>query len=373
MIELKNRDNKEEVILEILKAMVDNDWSDVHITPHRKVIAEVQLDFTAISETTLTKDEAFELCDAIYGSDTGSAKILSGHDLDFDREIKHKLEGEALSSPHRFRINITSITARGTICPAISIRKLYADIPDWGDFNFEEEIWNAFRPENGIIIVTGPTGSGKSTLLASGIKRIITQRRNEKVVTLEDPIEYTYEKYNSDVSFVEQSQKNTNFTHFLEPVKSILRRKPTIGMIGEARDRETIHAALHIAATGHLIYTTMHTNGVPETFKRMLSEFPIDEQHSRLADIISNTRMVVSQQIHRSTSGKKIAIREFLVITPEVKQYLQKANVTNIAQYARKLTDKFGQSMTSHAKRLFEQGELPEKTYKQIAQEFAGE
>ena len=370
MINLKDIEEKDEAITHILKTMVDEDWSDVHISPNLRITAEVSLQFTPITELPITRDEAFELCDAIYGSDTGSAKILSGQDLDFDKEIKYKVKGDSLTTPHRFRVNITSITSRGSICPAISIRKLYADIPKWSDFNFEEYIWDNFRPENGMIIVTGPTGSGKSTLLASGIRRIIEERQNEKIVTLEDPIEYTYEKYNNIHSFVEQSSKSTNFKDFQTPMKSILRRKPSIVMVGEARDKETIRASLYVAQTGHLVYTTMHTNGVPETFKRMISEFPIDEQHSRLADIVTNTRMIVSQQIHRSTEGKRVAIREILVITPTVKSYLEKADVTNIASVARKLTDKFGQSMAAHAAQMVEKGLLRQDQYEQIAQEF---
>ncbi len=370
MIQVKNRDDAKEIIDEILKHMVDEDWSDVHISPNRKVIAEIALDYTAITPTVITRDEAFELCDAIYGSDTGSAKILSGQDMDFDREIKHKVKGDTLTTPHRFRVNITSVTSRGNICPAIAIRKLYADIPEWKSLNFEDYIWDNFRPKNGIILVTGPTGSGKSTLLASGIRRLLEERKNEKIVTLEDPIEYTYDQYNTERCFVEQSAKSVNFKDFVDPMKSILRRNPSICMIGEARDKETIRASLYVAQTGHLVYTTMHTNGVPDTFKRMISEFPIEEQHSRLADIIEQTRMIVSQQIHRSTEGKKVAIREILVITPQVQSYLAKADVTNIAQVARKLTDKFGQSMTSHAVQMYEKGLLTKEQVENISLEF---
>lgn len=368
MINLKNRDDYAEVVRELLRSMIENDYDDLHIAAGRKIFVEHQRRFKVITESALTKSEAFELCDAIYGSETAGAEILSGNDLDFATEIKHKAAGEAFAENYRFRVNICPVTNKGLTCPAIAVRRMYAEIPEWSTLGFENEILENLRPKNGIILVTGATGSGKTTMLASAIQHIVLNRRNEKIVTFEDPIEYAYDEIESDYNIVEQSNKETNFVDFMTPMKSVLRRKPTISIVGEARDAETIRACLYVSETGHLVMTTLHTNGAPNTIKRILSEFPVNEQPALLANLVENVKMIVSQRIEPTTDGKKIAMREFLVIKGVVKEELEKATIHNVTQIVRKLTDEHGQSMVSHARKILDQGLITQVQFDDIAE-----
>ena len=369
MIDLKGL-SPEKILKELFTAMVTNDYSDMHIRAKQKVIVEDQRRKKPITKQALSYDDAFDLANEIYNSDTATTRVRSGKDIDKDYEFRVKLNGEAIASSFRFRINITSITVRGVISPSISIRMMYKDVPKWDEMGYEQVIWDNFRPDKGIVLVTGPTGSGKTSMLAAGIGKILETMDDEKIVTLEDPIEYTFEDLQGDTNIIEQSAMGTNIHDFMTPMKSILRRKPTICVVGESRDVETIRACVYVAQTGHLVYTTLHTNGVPETLKRLLNEFPVSEQHSRLSDLVKCTKMIVSQQILPTTDGKAIAIREYLVITPTVEKELEKADITTITKVARELTDKYGQSMISHAKRIHEQGLITDKQLNGIAREF---
>ncbi len=370
MINLTNRDDYDEVVREILREMIINDYDDLHIAAGRKIFAEHQRRFKTITETKLTSNMSFAICDAMYGSDTGSGQILSGEELEFAAEIKYKHEGDAFASLYRFRVNIFPITNVGLTCPAIAIRRMYAKIPEWSSLGYEDDIFENIRPKNGIILITCATGSGKTTMLASAVQEIIKTRRNEKIVTFEDPIEYAYDEIESEYNIVEQSNKGSNFIDFYSPLKSVLRRKPSIAIIGEMRDVQTIRSSLYVSETGHLVMSTLHTNGVPNTFKRILGEFPVSEHPAILSNLVENVKMIVSQRIEPTTDGKKIAIREFLVIKGVVKSELEKANIQNVSQVLRRLTDEYGQSMVNQAKKIFDQGLITQAQYDDIAEDF---
>lgn len=370
MIKIEINPNYKSLARDLLIMMGTDDLDDLHISPRKQVIAEKQRRFIKVTDRKLNNEDVFGLADAIYGSDTASALIIAGQkDIDTDVEVKFD-EGDVLNKRVvRFRVNICSITKRGAIVPSISIRKMYEETPDWHVFRFEDLIWDNFRPENGIVWVTGPTGSGKSTLLAAGIGRILKERENEKIVTLEDPIEYTYDDIETD-NIIEQSAIGVNTPDFEKPMKSILRRKPTIIIVGEARDRETIRACFYVSQTGHLVYTTTHTNGAPETLTRTLEEYPVSERESILANLINNTRMIVSQKILKTTDGKKVAIREVLPFTEEVRSFLKTATITNLHILAREAVDAYGISMADGAKKYYEMGLIYKEDYESITKQF---
>jgi len=233
--------------------------------------------------------------------------------------------------------------------------------------NVEPEIIKAMAPDQGTVVVTGPTGSGKSTLLAAIIKALAEDvDSNRKILTYESPIEFVYDLVTMPSSVMSQSEIPRHLPSFSAGVRNALRRKPRLILVGEARDAETISAVIDAALTGHPVYTTLHSNGVSDAVRRMISTFPADERHGRALDILETLRLVIWQKLAPSVDGKRVALREYLVFDQEVRDILIDTQVELLAAKTRQLLKERGQPMVVDAKKKFEEGILPEREYRII-------
>jgi twitching motility protein PilT len=171
------------------------------------------------------------------------------------------------------------------------------------------------RYHNGLILVTGAVGSGKSTTLASLID-FISKDREDHILTLEDPIEYTFL---SKKSHVNQREVHTHTESFAKALRGALREDPDVIMVGEMRDLETISLALTAAETGHLVLGTLHTGNAPRTLDRVLDVFPVDQREQIRIMVSESLRGVLSQQLvpRADGNGRALAL-ELLVNTPAV-------------------------------------------------------
>jgi twitching motility protein PilT len=176
-----------------------------------------------------------------------------------------------------------------------------------------------FKPltqfHNGLVLVTGSVGSGKSTTLAALINEINVER-NDHIITLEDPIEYTFE---SQVAHVNQREVHTHTDSFAAALRGALREDPDIIMVGEMRDLETISLAITASETGHLVLGTLHTGSASRTLDRVLDVFPTDQRDQIRIMVSESLRGIISQQLvpRKDGHGRCLAI-EFLVNTPAV-------------------------------------------------------
>jgi len=170
-------------------------------------------------------------------------------------------------------------------------------------------------PSQGFFIITGPTGHGKSTTLAAMIN-YINQTRAEHIVTIEDPIEYVFEH---DKSIISQREVGSDTNSFAYALRSALREDPNIVLIGEMRDLETIEAALTLAETGHLVFTTLHTNSAAQTADRVIDVFPPHQQQQVRMQLASVLLGVMSQRLIPRTSGGRVAACEIMVASSAVR------------------------------------------------------
>ena len=160
------------------------------------------------------------------------------------------------------------------------------------------------RYKNGLVLITGPTGSGKSTTLSAMIEEI-NQRESLSIVTIEDPVEYIFE---NKKSLIRQREIGRDTLSFANALKSVLRQDPDIIMVGELRDKESIEAALTAAETGHLVFSTLHTNGAAETINRLIDVFSKEKQEQIKAQLSLVLRGVVSQQLLLDKENKNCHI-----------------------------------------------------------------
>lgn len=331
--------------------------SDVSIQTDRTVYTEVHGILYPATYRALDAADMSVFLTRIYGPDA-NARLASGSDMDVSYEIKPDRYSRV-----RFRVNITAILARGRDAAQITMRVLPSEPPRMSDLNIEQQIIDNWAPRQGMIVITGPTGSGKTTLLAAGNRMMMERPQGcGKMLTYEAPIEFTYDGVNSPRSLVAQTEVHRHLPSFADGVRNALRRKPNIIMVGEARDKETISAAIEASQTGHAVYTTTHTTGVAATIRRMVSAFDRHERSERAYALMETLRMIVTQALVPKINGGRIGVREWMIFPDEVREKLLDSDFETWSNEIQRMIPFYGQTMTKSATIIFDKG-LIEKRY----------
>jgi len=300
---------------EFLKFCVDNDASDITFQTNNPVMIETKGRLQKVTKRALTQSEVSDLINGIYGTNA-TAQLLSGTDLDTQYETRLDRHMR-----NRFRVNATGCLVDGSFGIQITLRTIPGSPPNLSDMKLDENLQKALIPTQGIVIIAGATGSGKSTLLAA-IMRELLENENGKILSYESPIEFVYDSVESKSALISQSEIPRNLPDFPRAIRNALRRKPEYILVGEARDKETISAVIDAALTGHTVYTTVHSNGVADTIRRMVASFPHDERYGRTVDLISMVRAIIWQMLVPTEDGGRHAVREWLIFSPEVRNRL---------------------------------------------------
>ena len=335
--------------------------SDITIQTGSPIYIEVYGKLLRITNRSLSNTELGDLINSIYGPNA-TAQLLSGKDIDTHYEFRPNR-----GVRYRYRINATACLVEGHDALQITMRTIPTTPPKLSTMGLPDNILEAIAPQEGIVFVTGSTGSGKSTLLASIIRDLIEKEdSNRKVLTYEAPIEFVYDEIETTSSVVSQSEIPRHLPSFAEGVRNALRRKPRLIMVGECRDPETISATLEAALTGHPVYTTLHTSGVAETMRRLVTSFSSEERLGRTIDILETIRLCIWQKLVPTIDGQRVALREYLVFDEETRDILLESDPNEITTATRKLVRQRGQLMTLDAKIKFEEGIISERVYKLI-------
>lgn len=335
--------------------------SDITIQTGEPIFAEVYGKLLKMTNRRLSNTELGDLINSIYGPNA-TTQLLSGKDIDTHYEFRPNR-----GVRYRYRVNATSCLVEGHDAIQITLRTIPTTPPKLSTMNLPDHILEAIAPQEGIVFVTGATGSGKSTLLASIIRELIeTTDSNRKVLTYESPIEFVYDEIDTTSSIVSQSEIPRHLPNFADGVRNALRRKPRLIMVGECRDAQTISAALEAALTGHPVYTTLHTSGVAETMRRLVTSFAGEERLGRTIDILETIRLCIWQKLVPTVDERRVALREYLVFDEEVRDLLLDGDPNEVTSATRKLVRQKGQLMTLDAKIKLEQGIISERVYKLI-------
>lgn len=210
---------------------------------------------------------------------------------------------------------------------AAAFRYISREILSIEELNLPGQIEEFADYPRGLVLVTGPTGCGKSTTLAS-IINLINNNRSENIITIEDPIEYLFTHKKSIVS---QREVLTDTRSFGTALKYILREDPNVIMVGEIRDLETISSTLTAAETGHLVFSTLHTQDAPQTIDRIIDIFPTHQQNqvrSQLAGILK--AVLVQQLIPNKDNTGRLPATELMFVTPAIKNMIREMKVHQI-------------------------------------------
>lgn len=336
--------------------------SDITIQTGSPLIAEIYGRLYKISKRELSNAEVGDLLNAIYGPN-GTTQLLRGNDLDTHYEVRPNRHER-----FRYRVNGVGCYVEGHEGIQITIRNIPSTPPSLASLDLPQQVIDSIAPHEGVIYVTGATGSGKSTLLAAIIKELAEKPdSNRKILTYEAPIEFVYDSLVMPNAIVSQSEIPKHLPTFAAGVRNALRRKPHAILVGESRDTETINAVLEAALTGHPVYTTLHSNGVSETIRRLVGSFPREERIGRTIDIIETMRLVIWQRLVPSIDGKRVALREFLVFNEDIRDRLLDSDPEHITATTRKLVEEFGQPMRVDVEQKYKQGLLSDRTYKVLS------
>jgi twitching motility protein PilT len=217
----------------------------------------------------------------------------------------------------RARLRASAFTQKGQT--ALALRMIPTDIPDFGQLGLPPVAdWLSGLPR-GLILVTGPTGSGKSTTLASIIDRI-NDTRSLHVLTIEDPIEYLHDH---KLSAVTQREIGLDSPSFARALRSALREDPDVLLLGEMRDTESIQTALTMAETGHLVFSTLHTNDAAQAVDRMIDVFPDWRQDQIRVQLAASLSAIIAQRLVPRIGGGRVASFEILVATHPVRNLIR--------------------------------------------------
>lgn len=244
--------------------------------------------------------------------------LINNKEIDFSFELGGK---------GRFRVNL--YYQKSTL--AGSFRFVPLEIKSIDDLRLPPICHQFAALKQGFILVTGPTGHGKSTTLAAVINEILNTR-SCNIITIEDPIEFVFK---SQRSLVSQRELSLDTHSWAAALRSALREDPDVVLIGEMRDYDTIAAALTIAETGHLVFSTLHTNSASQTVDRIIDAFPQEAKNQVRIQLSTCLEAVFSQRLVPQVSGGRIAAYEVMVASPAVRTSIREGKthmIDNIIQ-----------------------------------------
>jgi defect-in-organelle-trafficking protein DotB len=336
----------------------DHDVSDVTIQAGNFVFVERFGRLSPITRQRWSAAEAYGCAQAIYG-DNAPSQLAQGEDIDCSYEIRRGRQDLA-----RFRVNMTAARAVREWGLEITIRTIPTTPPTLDQLDLPTDLRAHLAFEQGLVIVTGPTGSGKTTLLGAIIRALLEQPdSHRKIIAYESPIEYVYDAVPRSRALIAQHEIGVHLQSFAAGVRNSLRRKPMVILVGESRDADTIDAMILAAQTGHLVYTTAHTNSVPETLTRLVEPFPVSEREGRLAGLLDSLRLIVTQRLVRTVDGRRAAAREYLHFTQAEKDRLAEVPFRQVARVARELVRQKGRPLTLDLHALHDAGRLSDTEF----------
>jgi len=176
----------------------------------------------------------------------------------------------------------------------------------------------------GIILVTGPTGSGKSTTLAAMID-YLNEHRSHHIITIEDPVEFVHRDKKCAIN---QREIGFDTSSFSQALRRALRQDPDVILVGEMRDPETITIAMTAAETGHLVFSTLHTNDAKQSIDRIIDTFSPEQQHQVRMQLAMTLLATISQRlIKRSDGSGRVAVIEVMINTPTIRKMIEEGKI----------------------------------------------
>jgi twitching motility protein PilT len=313
------------VIQDLLQKTVELDASDLHITTYVPPLLRIHGILKSLDVPPLTPAETKSL---VYSLLTDKQKKQFEEKLELDFSFGIKDMG-------RFRANV--FMQKGSVGAAI--RRFLPSMWSFQKLGIPARVAQLCNLPRGLILVTGPTGCGKSTTLACMID-YINNERAVHIVTIEDPIEYYF---TPKTALINQRELFADTLSYANALRSVLREDPDVVLVGEMRDIETVEATLRVAETGHLTFSTLHTNSASETISRIIDIFPPQYQTQARIMLSMSLEAVLTQSLLPRPDGKgRVLAMEIMIPNPAIRNLIRENKIHQIYSAMQMGQEKFG-------------------------------
>lgn len=287
--------------------------SDLHIAVGRRPTLRIDGVLIGLQkEPILTPEETQGLVLAMLTPEQ-KEKMLKFGDLDFSYSFEDKA---------RFRVN--TFFQRGYM--AAALRLIQGDIRTVEQLKLPPIVHEFAKLNQGFVLVVGPAGQGKSTTLAALLDEI-NHKRTDHIITIEDPIEYLFVQ---DRSIISQREIKSDSPGFHRALRSVLRQDPDVIMVGEMRDQQSISTAMTASETGHLVFSTLHTNSAAQTIDRIIDSFPANQQSQVTSQLSATLVGIVSQRLVPRIDGGRVPACEIMFTNSAIKNLIRERKVYQI-------------------------------------------
>lgn len=327
-----------------LRLMAEQRASDLYLTSGATIRVRVEGRLRAVGKTPVDTAMIASVVET-HLSEGQRARFEARGQVD----IAHQIDGVG-----RYRFNI--FRQRGL--PALAVRFIPQTIPSLDSLGLPEIVTTLAQLRRGLVLVVGATGAGKSTTLAS-----LLDWRNahlaEHILTVEDPIEYSFTNRRS---IVNQREVGPDVPSYQDALVSALRASPDAVMIGEVRDRETMSSVLELATTGHIVFATLHTGSAHQALERILNLYPVDAHRQVVTDLAGVLRAVVAQRLVPNKEERLVAAVEVMINTPHIADLIRKGELGELRDAMESSREQGMQTFDRALARLYEQGVIALET-----------
>ncbi len=333
------------MIEDLMQQLVEQGGSDLHLSAGVAPYGRFSGKLKPMHEDSLSEEACNRLIFSMLNN--SQRKTL---EQTWELDCAYGLKGIA-----RFRVNV--YRQRGTY--GACLRALGSSIPSASSLNLPPIVIETSARPRGLVLVTGPTGSGKTTTLAALLEHI-NQTRSEHILTIEDPIEFTYK---SKQSLIHQRQVNDDTRSFANALRAALREDPDVILVGEMRDLETIQLAITAAETGHLVFGTLHTSSAAQTVDRMVDVFPPEQQTQIRVQLSGSLVGVFSQTLCKRQNPQpgefgRVMAQEIMINNPAVANLIREGKTAQLYSQIQTGADLGMQTLERALANLVEEGAI---------------
>jgi twitching motility protein PilT len=299
---------------DLLIYMAKQEASDLHLKPMRPPLVRIRGKLVAVKTEPLKPADLERMLMPVLNR-AQKEKFDNVQSVDF---------GYGVPGVARFRANL--YMQRGTV--GAVFRRIPIQVQTLDQLELPIAISELTHIPDGLVLVTGPTGSGKSTTLAAMISHV-AEHESVHIVTIEDPIEFLFQ---DKMAAISQREVGTDTPNFKEALRNAMRQDPDVIMVGEMRDRETMETVLTAAETGHLVFSTLHTNNAAQTIDRIIDSFPVEQHKQIRAQLALVLRGIVSLKLIKTNSGALTAAVEIMKNSPQIAKMIEEGATKDILE-----------------------------------------
>ncbi len=306
-------DDYKQKLLDLLITTAKQNASDLHIGVGRRPTLRIDGSLVPLQKEPIVTPEIAE----------GLILSLLTPDQKEHFVVKKQIDfAYTLLDKARFRVNV--YFQRGYM--AASLRLIPGRIRTLEELNLPPILHDFTGLSQGFVLLVGPAGHGKSTTLAALLDEI-NHKRTDHIITIEDPIEYLFVQ---DRCLISQKEVGSDIPTFREGLRTILRQDPDVIMIGEMRDPVSISTSMTAAETGHLVFSTLHTNSASQTVDRIIDSFPPEQQGQVISQLAATLVAIVSERLIPRLSGGRVPAVEIMIVNPAIRNLIRERKVYQI-------------------------------------------